>query len=127
MDSTMTIRVNEVARINTDGASESTVMSTSNCTPDVTCFGAGDCESTVKETPGAAAHPLNNMPKRRIITTKTKVLLNGLPHRLALVLDIFGLTLENILSTMIGLYSFPFKFSLDKLKDLINEPKSKPG
>jgi hypothetical protein len=55
-------------------------------------------------------------------------LLNGLPYRFAAALNIFDPFLESLLSNMAGLYPFPFKFSLGrlKLKDWSTVPKSKP-
>jgi hypothetical protein len=53
MESTMTMRVKEVARMRMDGASESTVISTRSCTPVLTCFGSPP-SSTERVTPGAS-------------------------------------------------------------------------
>jgi hypothetical protein len=79
--------------------------------------------------PAAKKVPLNKTLRRRIKKTGIKIFTDGLPCKLAKALDIFELMLEYILATMGDLYSFSFKFALDKLKlkDWINEPKSKPG
>ena len=78
IDKTITIRVKEVARIKTAGASDNTVIRTNNLTPEVTCCGSADCGSIVNETPGAVEHPLIKKVKMRIKTRQKTNLIEGL-------------------------------------------------
>jgi len=77
IESTMTIRVKEVAKISTAGASESTVISTSSCTPEVTCFGSGALGSIVRVTPGASAvaQPLTSRA-RTVTSSRIRIFLD---------------------------------------------------